>query len=255
MEVLHSGSWWGNETRWVVRELQGLHAPKGRVSWELRVAPVRAMPSPMGQSPTGSGHSRQNQVLPTGSTDSHIEWWTRSRAPPWSPTRSQKRQGQTQGYNTCPKWQGLHAKVLASMGLSDPWAGVWPEDPRWAQSWALSPKSGLSTLPQAYIETREIQTGSKENIFHGDDSQTGDRDKQGQVTQMGSCCPVEVFQTQPDKSLSTLVWPPSWPCFEMEVPLFWLLRSFCIPVKFKWHHLTLSYHISYMSAYKYASGL
>jgi len=56
-----------------VQKQQGLDTPKRQVSWELRVAPMQAMPSPMGHSPMTAGHSRQSQLLPTGFTDSRSE--------------------------------------------------------------------------------------------------------------------------------------------------------------------------------------
>lgn len=71
LEDLHSGARWGDEAQRLAREQQGLPPRKGKVSWEVRVAPAQAMSSPVGHSPTGSGHSGQSQALPTGTTDSH----------------------------------------------------------------------------------------------------------------------------------------------------------------------------------------
>ncbi|KAJ7419040.1 hypothetical protein WISP_56487 [Willisornis vidua] len=53
LETPPSGARQGNEHR-ELREQQGPPAPKRRVTWEVRLAPVQAMPSPMGHSPTGS---------------------------------------------------------------------------------------------------------------------------------------------------------------------------------------------------------
>lgn len=68
-------------------------------------------------------------------------------------------------------------------------------------------------MQQAWIETRCIQTGYKEIIFHLEDSQAVAQ-VAGEVVLSPS---VQVEKTGLNKPLSNPVWPHSWPHFEQEV--------------------------------------